>query len=74
MSRSPPRTFGSDTTCSGQTGEISQRMRTEPTYKGMTLPSTQNLKVLGLRVFFLICCSTFSFLSHVGLRLTLKYL
>jgi len=40
----------------------------------MTPPSTQNLKALGLRVFFLICCSTFSFLSNVGLRLTLEYL
>jgi len=34
----------------------------------------QNLKALGLQVFFLICCSTFSFLSNVGLRLTLEYL
>jgi len=42
-------------------------MRQEPTYKGMTPPLTQNLKALGLRVFFLICCSTFSFLSNVGL-------
>jgi len=49
-------------------------MRTEPTYKGMTPPSTQNLKTLGLWVFFLICCSTFSFLPNVGLRLTLEYL
>jgi len=55
---------------------------TEPTYKGMTPSSTQNLKALGLWVFFhlglwvffLICCSTFSFLSNVGLRLTLEYL
>jgi len=30
------------------------RMRIEPTYKGMTSPSTQNLKVLDLWVFFLI--------------------
>jgi len=49
-------------------------MRTEPTYKGMTPPSTQNLKALGLWVFFLICCSTFSFLRNVGLKLTLRYL
>jgi len=49
-------------------------MITEPTYKGMTPPSTQNLKALGLWVFFLICCSTFSFLFNVGLRLTLGYL
>ena len=51
------------------------RMRTEPNpHKGMTPPSTQNLKALGLWVFFLICCSTFSFLLNVGLRLTLGYL
>ena len=43
-------------------------------YKRMTPPSTQNLKALDLRVFFLICCSTFSFLPNVGLRLTLEYL
>jgi len=49
-------------------------MRQEPTYKGMTPPSTQNLKALGLWVFFLICCSTFSFLLNVGLRLRLGYL
>jgi len=50
-------------------------MRTEPNpYKGMTPPSTQNLKALGFRIFFLICCSTFSFLPNVGLRLTLEYL
>ena len=40
----------------------------------MTPPSIQNLKALGLWVFFLICCSTFSFLPNVGLRLTLEYL
>jgi len=50
-------------------------MRIEPNpHKGMTPPSTQNLKELGLWVFFLICCSTFSFLLNVGLRLTLGYL
>jgi len=49
-------------------------MRIEPTYKKMTPPSTQNLKTLGLWIFFLICCSTFSFLLIVGLRLTLGYL
>jgi len=43
-------------------------------YKRMTPPSTQNLKTLGLWVFFFICCSTFSFLPNVGLRLTLEYL
>jgi len=35
---------------------------------------TQNLRALGLWVFFLICCSTFSFLLNVWLRLILKYL
>jgi len=43
-------------------------------YKRMTPPSTQNLKTLGFWVSFLICCSTFSFLPNVGLRLTLEYL
>jgi len=59
----------------GNTGEISQEWElTEPTYKGMIPPSTQNLKALGLQVFIFICCSTFSFLPNVGLRLTLEYL
>ena len=50
-------------------------MRTEPNpYKRMTPPSTKNLKSLCLRVFFLICYSTFSFLPNVKLRLTLEYL
>jgi len=40
----------------------------------MTPPSTQNLQALGLWVFFLICCSTFSFLPNVRLKLTLEYL
>jgi len=40
----------------------------------MTPPPILNLKALGLWVFFLICCSTFSFLLNVGLRLTLEYL
>jgi len=40
----------------------------------MTSPSTQNLKVLGFWVFFLICCSTFSFLHNVRLRLILEYI
>ena len=44
-------------------------------YKGMMSPSTQNLlKTLDLWVLFLICCSTFSFILNVGLRLTLEYL
>jgi len=51
------------------------RMRTEPNpYKRITPPSTQNLKALGLWVFFPICCSTISFLLNVGLRLTLGFL
>jgi len=58
----------------GETPGRYQTMRTEPTYKEMIPPSTQNLKALGLRVFFLIYCSTFSFLPNVGLRLTLEYL
>jgi len=50
-------------------------MRIEPnSYKEITPFSIQNLKTLGLRIFFLICCSTFSFLPNVGLRLTLEYL
>jgi len=36
--------------------------------------STQNLKALGLWIFFLVYCLTFSFLPNVGLRLTLEYL
>jgi len=55
-------------------GEINKNdIRVNP-YKRMTLPSTQNLKLLDLWVFFLICCSTFSFLPNVGHRLTLEYL
>jgi len=38
-------------------------MRTELNlHKKMTPSSTQNLKVLSLWIFFLICCSTFSLL------------
>ena len=40
----------------------------------MTPHSTQSLKALGLWVFFLIYCSTFSFLPNVELRVTLEYL
>ena len=58
----------------GETLGRSTKMRTEPTYKGITPPSTQNLKALGLWVFFLICCSTFSLLPNVRLILTLEYL
>jgi len=58
----------------GETPGRSLTMRTEPNpYKRMTPPPTQNLKALGLWVFFLICCSTFSFLLNVGLGLTLEY-
>jgi len=56
---------------SGKTGEISQRMRTEPNPdKGMTPPSTQNLKALGSFLYV----AQLSFLLNVGLRLTLGYL
>ena len=59
----------------GQNRKDLTRMRIEPnSHKEITPPSTQNLKALGLWVFFLICCSTFSFLPNVGLRLTLGYL
>jgi len=37
-------------------------------YKGMTPPSTQNLKELGLWIFFLICCLTF--LLEITIRKT----
>jgi len=40
----------------------------------MTPPLTQNLKAVGLWVFFLIYCLTFSFLLNVGLRLALGFL
>jgi len=56
-------------------GRSQTRMRNESNpYKGMTPPSTQNLNALGLWVFFLIYCSTFSFLSNMKLRLILEYL
>jgi len=59
----------------GETLWRQTRMRQEPNpHKGMTPPSTQNLKVLGLWVFFHICCSTLSFLLNVELKLTLGYL
>ena len=58
----------------GENRKDKQEWEQDQTYKGMTPPSIQNLKALGLWVFFLICCSTFSFLSNVGLRLTLGYL
>ena len=58
----------------GTTGEINKNETRVNPCKGMTSPSTQNLKALGLWVFFLICCLTFSFLLNVGLRLTLRYL
>jgi len=40
----------------------------------MTPPLTQNLKTLDLWVFFLICCSTFSFLFNMRLRLLFYFL
>jgi len=39
----------------------------------MTSHLTLNLNVVCLWVFFLIYCSTYSFLSNMGLRLTLGY-
>ena len=76
--RPKAKTIGSDTTCwenprAKPWGDLT-RMRIEPTYKGITPPPTQNLKAIGLRVFFLIYCSTFLFLPNVRLRLTLEYL
>jgi len=38
-------------------------------HKKITQPLTQNLKTLDLSVFFLICCSTFLFLSQYNIRL-----
>jgi len=55
----------------GIIGEISQEGEMSPTYKGMTLPLTQNLKAVGLWVLFLIYCLIFSFLL---LRLALGFL
>jgi len=43
-------------------------------HKGMTSPLIQNLKTVGLWVFFLIYCLTFSFLFNVRLRPTLGFL
>jgi len=73
------QTIGSDTTCwenpKGETpGRSHKNENKSPIHKGMTPPSTQNLKTLGLWIFFIICCSTFSFLVNVRLRLTLGYL
>jgi len=59
--------------------EKSQTIRTEPklsqnSHKEMISSSTQNLKVLVLWVFFLICFSTISFPLNMGPGLTLKCL
>jgi len=67
--------IGFDTICWENRGKKDQtRIRQDPTHKGMTPPSTQNVKALGSWVLFLICCSTFGFLLNVRLRLTLGYL
>jgi len=58
----------------GNTEEMKHNETRVNPYKGITPPSTQNHKVLGLWVFFLIRFSTISFLLNVGLRLTLEYL
>ena len=43
-------------------------------HKELTTSLTQNLKTVCLSVFLLICCSTFSFLLNVRLRLTFEFL
>ena len=80
------RTFGSDTafciydaTCCGcwenprghNRGDLSRRRNGPNIHKGMTPPLTQNLKEVGLWVFFLIYCLTFSFLFNWNLELHL---
>ena len=54
--------------------EISQEWELSQTHTREWHTYNQNLKALGLWVFFLICCSTFSLLLNVELRLTLRYL
>ena len=71
-----------NTTCCGclenprghNRGNLTRRRNGPNIHKGMTPPLTQNLKAVGLWVFFLIYCLTFSFLFNVGLRLTLGFL
>ena len=58
----------------GKTGETNKNETWANIYKGMIQSSIQNLKALGLWVFFLIYYSTFLFLPIIGLRLTLEYL
>jgi len=53
---------------------INNNENKSPTHTRIRPPSTQNLKTLCLWVFFLICCSTVSFLLNVRLRLSLEYL
>jgi len=48
-------------------GETNKNENRANPHKGMTPPSTQNLKTLGFWVFSLLYCSTFSFLLNVGL-------
>ena len=72
------QTFDFDTTCwenpRGHNRVDLTRRRNGPNiHKKMTPPLTQNLKAVGLWVFFLMYCLTFSFLFNVGLRLTLEY-
>jgi len=50
---------------------VSLRMIPIPEHEPILI---QNLKTLGLWIFFLIYCSTFLFLPNVGLRLILEYL
>jgi len=72
------RTFSSDTTLRSFERRSLGRYNTNETwawltYKGLTPLITQNLKTMGLWVFILIWCSTFSFLLNVGRRLTLGF-
>jgi len=73
------RTFGSDTTYwenprGYNRGDLTRKRNGPNIHKRMTPPLTQNLKAVGLWVFFLIYCLTFSFLFNVRLRLLIKYI
>jgi len=72
----------SDTTCCGcwenprvhNWENLTRRRNRSNVHKGMTPLLTENLKVVGLWVFFLIYCLTFSFLFNVGLKLAVGFL
>jgi len=55
-------------------GDLIRRRNRPNIHKKMTSPLTQNLKRVGLWVFFLIYCLIFSFLFNVRLRLALGFL